>query len=146
MPPTARLARCGSEPPSRPSLTCGSSLLAAECSIPTSLPDGASPPGRDPGAQTVAGRETKSKQDSYVRQHRMFPEATSRPLAIVVPSQPVSTPILRTAAKRRRAGCRAYWSYPIGSERRCLRPAAAFFRALLLTSVPCCCQSFSAKD
>jgi hypothetical protein len=62
------------------------STSAAECSISPSLPNGASPPDRDPGAQTVAGRETKSKQDSYVRQHRMFPQAIPRPLAIVVPS------------------------------------------------------------
>lgn len=62
-----------------------------ECSISARLPDGAPPPGRDPGAQTVAGRETKSKQDSYVRQHRMFPRATPSPSAIVMPGYPVPT-------------------------------------------------------
>jgi hypothetical protein len=60
---------------------------ASECSIATSLPNGASPPGRDPGAQTVAGRETKPKQNSHVRHHRIFPLATPKPLAIEVPRQ-----------------------------------------------------------
>ena len=45
---------------------------AAGCLVATSLPDGASPPCRDPIAKTVAGRETKPEQDSCVRPHWMF--------------------------------------------------------------------------
>jgi hypothetical protein len=61
----------------------------AKCSISARLPNSTSPASRNPGAQTVTGRETKSEQDRYVRQHRMFPHATRRQLAIVVPSQAV---------------------------------------------------------
>ena len=90
----------------------------AECSISTSLPNCASPPNRDPGTQTVAGRKTKSKQDSYVRQHRMFPQATSSLLAIVVPSQPERIPIssnsgqttARPAGRRHTGQTSPHWS------------------------------------
>jgi hypothetical protein len=102
--PLARLATGVSRRPAVIDLpkATGIFIPTAECSIATSLPNGAPPPDRDPGAQTVAGRETKSKQDSYVRQHRMFPQAIPGPLASVVPSQPISIPIFRPATRRRR--------------------------------------------
>jgi hypothetical protein len=55
----------------------GISKSAAECLVSTSLPNGASPPSRDPGANTVADRETKPDQDSCVRQHRCIHEPPS---------------------------------------------------------------------
>jgi len=91
--PLAWLASAVSQLPGRHWRAYRHFTATAECSISTSLPNGASPPNRDPGTQTVAGRKTKSKQDSYVRQHLLFPQATSSLLAIVVPSQPLPIPI-----------------------------------------------------
>ena len=110
--------------------------------IPTSFPNRAPASRRYPGAQTVARRETKSKQDSYVRQHRMFPQAISSPPAIVVPSQPALIPFFergettmpaaasRTLSHRRERRCAGHILrrrfYGIIADRCCLMFAATF--------------------
>lgn len=52
----------------------GISKSAAGCLVSTGPPDGVTPPSRNPGAQTVADRESNSHQHGCVRQHRCFHE------------------------------------------------------------------------
>lgn len=122
-------------------------ISAAECSIATSLPNGASPPARDPGAQTVAGCKTKPKQNCHVRQHRMLPLATPKPLAIVVPRQPRHPPLFDSGQTMALGPPQASWSK---HRRRCFdaaaAAAAAHFRTPVLTGVPCCCQCFPVRS
>jgi hypothetical protein len=118
-----RYTACGGPPAS----------FTVRYSISASPPNGTASPSRNPGAQAVAGRETKSEQDCYVRQHRMFPQATRRQLAIVVPNQFVLIPAFPNSRQRPdntvcRSASKVARSYP-SSERYCLwsDPAAPLF-------------------